>query len=150
MSTFLKILAAVGAIAFLLVATCAGVGAYAAKDMKGMVKEVEAFAAENDQYGCEAAAFDKAETCNGTICLVKVAAWHGLCLAEATPNTGYCDGVPHPDDTAASEGWYASTCAKVEMPNDEHCHIVLGATQGMCHSADFKMEANGVPVTLNN
>lgn len=149
MSTFAKILAAVALCAFLCVATCAGLGAIAVQNTKALAQDAEAFAATHDQYDCESAAFDRADACDGTICLVKTAAWHGLCLSEATPVADYCDGVPHPNDPSASETWYADACARVQMDNDESCQVVLGATQALCHDADWTAEHNGVTLSIN-
>ena len=149
MSMFLKILAVVGAICFLGVAACAGAGAIALRGTKAMMAEAETFAATHDQYACESSAFDKAELCDGTLCLLKVTAWHATCLDKATPNPGYCDDVPHPDDIA-SESWSVEACARVEMDDPESCRMVLGATQALCHNAQWTGKSNGVTVSVAN
>ncbi len=149
MSTFLKILLSVGLVFVLGAASCAGLASYAVKDSKALFTDAQSFADTHDQYECESASFDKAEACGGTLCLVKVAAWHSLCLTEATPNVGYCDGVPSPNHPVASEAWYAEACAKVQMDNDDTCHVILGATQALCHDSEWQTQTGGMTVSLN-
>lgn len=150
MPTFLKIFGVVGLIFILGAASCAGLASYAVKDTKAVVADAKSFASAHDQYECESAALDKADACRGTICLVKAAAWHATCLTQATPNDGYCDGVPDPNHTVASEDWYAEACAKVQMSNDDNCQFILGATQGLCHNTEWKADSGGATVTFNN
>ncbi len=150
MSTFLKIFLVVGLVFILGAASCAGLASYAMKDSKAVLEDAQAFADTHDQYECESAAFDKVEACDGTICIVKAAAWHGICLTQATPNPGYCDGVPNPNHTVASEAWYAETCAKVQMDNDDNCHAILGATQALCHDTSWQTQSNGVTLSVNS
>ncbi len=149
MPTFLKILIGVGVVFGLLAASCAGLATYAAGESKALTADATVFAQTHDQYGCESAAFDKVESCGGVVCLVKAATWHSICLGEATPNSGYCDGVPHPRDTPASESWYADACQRVQMPDDDNCRAILGATQALCHNAAWRARTGGVNVSVN-
>lgn len=149
MSTFAKIFLLVGLIFVLGAASCAGLASYAVKDTRAILLDAQAFGVTHDQYECESASFDKVEECSGTICMVKVAGWHSICLTEATPNHGYCDDVPNPNHAVASEAWYGEACAKVQMPDDDSCRVILGATQALCHQTEWTTERGGVTVSLN-
>jgi hypothetical protein len=54
------------------------------------------------------------------------------CLKAASRTSSFCDGVPLPSDTEASNDWYAERSVEVGCPQDLPCTQLFGALQYHC------------------
>ena len=122
-----------------------GVGAWwvyrNADDLKDGLAKIEAeavaFAAGTDQDGCMAEATRRAGECGvvGPMCEAKAGIFLRLCLGEATPVAGFCDGVPARDAFIETTQWALDECGTNDAVSNNRCTRLMQAKQRYCSDA---------------
>ena len=133
------------AILAILFAIIVGVLFLAGRAIEGasapVVDEAETFGATATQDECFREATTRALKCDGFICGGSVAVFETICLMEAKPTEGFCDGVPDPLDAAASKPWYDATCPELGLPDHDTCEFVQGPRQAICHDPNVQRQS---------
>jgi hypothetical protein len=86
--------------------------------------EGRTYAAIHSQNECIDEGFRRHDTCGGGMalaCRTQVRVFTDVCLAEATPSAGLCDGVPGATEIMAGGQWAADYCRGRGRAGDAQC-----------------------------
>ena len=112
-----------------------------ATDFKAKVEEIHAeastFAQATDQQGCLDEAVRRASACGGfsPMCEAHAGIFGRICLDEARPTAGLCNGVPKPDAIMDTVTWAAEVCTKYEGVPMDRCQRIYQPLQKFCHES---------------
>lgn len=141
MPKWLKIVLLVFGICVAFGGACVGAGVWWFSENKdrlvemGQVAEAEGrgFAKGRTASECVAEGRRRVGDCGelDPICEAGIGIFLGACLEVATPEPGFCDGVPRGDDIMASVQYRLEVCG-----SDEACGRLANKIQDHCHDGD--------------
>lgn len=99
-----------------------------------VAEEATAFAETTDQAGCMAEAEARGKACGafGLKCEMKAVMFLRICLEEAEPTPGFCDGVPPESDIIESAKWTLEQCGAADTVHNNRCSRLQKPRQGFC------------------
>lgn len=100
--------------------------------------EAQSFAAGHSQADCMEEGLRRHDTCGQGMaisCRTQARIFTDICLDEATPTPGLCDGVPPPMEIMAGAQWAVRYCADHGRAQDQQCGNFVRALVEHCGRA---------------
>ncbi|MFT5679239.1 MAG: hypothetical protein ACI8RZ_000143 [Myxococcota bacterium] len=99
--------------------------------------EGTAFGASTDLHGCIREGLSRQSTCGEmeVMCLTMNNLWTQGCLDEASPVSGFCEGVPTKESIMETARWRVARCEAEGYGGDKRCPNLLDAVQLYCHDS---------------
>ena len=144
MSTTMKVLLTTGGF-FVLCVGVVGFKAYSWWQTNGKTfvaairtstEDGRTFGRTSDNAGCIKSALDRFGSDSTTLGTLQAVAYSQTCLKESKPSTGFCDGVPQPNERSAASEWARTKCDGMAMVNPRTCRVVMGPVPRYCHPAN--------------
>ena len=86
-----------------------------------------------DNHLCLDRSLDRFGGCEGMGCEIGVVVFLNACLSEATPDAGFCEGIPTEIAVFDSISWRRQRCDAAGH-GGEVCEQLFGSIQGYCDS----------------
>ena len=97
--------------------------------------EAAAFAASHSQDDCVDEGLKKIDACDGILCEGGAKAFTDMCIHEASPTPGLCDGVPAPTEILKAARWIQGQCGKHGRgQGDPKCSRLVQSVVTACQS----------------
>jgi hypothetical protein len=145
--TWVIVLSIIGGLFLLGLVAVAGVvyWVYQSKDrlvqsVEQIGKDAKEFGAKTDNEGCLKEALARHKRDKSLTGQISTQGFLIVCLQASEPSQGFCDGVPHPDESMQSADWTLKKCADAGLLNDQSCHVILSAVQAHCHGSKDSLE----------
>lgn len=103
-----------------------------AHDLERQTAEARAWGASHAQGDCMTEGLQRVARCDGIGCQLQVQNFATVCLQTAAPTAGLCDGIPAPQDFAASGQWVNSRCMAMTGEQAMRCRNLVPVLQRHC------------------
>ena len=145
--TWAIVLSIIGGLFLLGLVAVAGVvyWVYQSKDrlvqsVEQIGKDAKEFGAKTDNEGCLKEALARHKRDKSLTGQISTQGFLLVCLQASEPSQGFCDDVPHPDESMQSADWTLKKCSDAGLLNDQSCHVILSAVQAYCHRSKDSLE----------